>query len=174
MKLAAIAYEAGAGEAVDELLADLARDLRSKGIRVAGAVQFNEPRPGDTRCAMVLEDLATGERLDVSAERNADPKACRLNSYALEDVAGRVANSITADRQLVILNRFGKQEASKAGFRAVIETAVTNELPVLTGLNSAHRPLWDAFTSGEGKYLPADKQAVAAWVEAVLAGGHRQ
>lgn len=94
MKLAAIPYDAGAGDTVDTLLATLAKDLRAHGLKLAGAVQWNESRANSSRCAMVLEDLATGERLDVSAEPDPDPQACRLNSYALEDVAGRVANTI--------------------------------------------------------------------------------
>lgn len=169
MKLAAITYEAGQGDAVDALLAQLAQDLKRRGVKVAGAVQLNEPRPGQSRCAMVLEDLATGERLDVSAAPSADPHACRLDSYALESVAGRVAGSIGPGVDLVILNRFGKQEAARAGFRAIIEAAVSNELPVITGLNSAHRPLWEAFTSGDGAYLPIADSAVRDWALAAIA-----
>lgn len=170
MKLAAVSYEAGGGDRVDELLARLARDLRGRGLKLAGAVQWNEPRANDSRCAMVLEDLATGERLDVSAAPSTDPHACRLNSYALEEVAGRVAGSIVAGVDLVILNRFGKQEAARAGFRAIIEAAVAHELPVITGLNVAHKALWDAFTTGSGDYLPADASAVEAWALAAIAG----
>lgn len=67
----------------------------------------------------------------------------------------------------MILNRFGKQEAARAGFRAVIEAAVAHEIPVLTGLNIAHRPLWEAFTSGDSDYLPIDAGAVSRWVMGV-------
>lgn len=169
MKLAAVSYDAGAGDAVDTLLAQLSRELRGRGYKLAGAVQWNEPRPGDSRCAMVLEDLATGERLDVSAAPNSDPRACRLNSYALEEVAGRVAASIGPGVDLVILNRFGKQEAARAGFRAIIEAAVNHDLPVLTGLNVAHKGLWEAFTTGEGDYLNADAPALNAWALAAIA-----
>lgn len=167
MKLAAIAYTAGEGDAVDALLAALASDLRARGIRLAGAVQWNEPRALAARAAMVLEDLATGERLDVSGDNR--PGGCRLNAYALEDVAGRVAATIQPDIDLVILNRFGKQEAARAGFRTAIEAAVANELPLLMGLNTAHKPLWEAFTSGDGDYLPADADAVRAWALAAVA-----
>ena len=169
MKLAAVSYEAGGGHAIDRLLVQLARELRGHGYKLAGAVQWNEPRANDSRCAMVLEDLATGERLDVSADPNTDPSACRLNSYALEDVAGRVAGSIGPGVDLVILNRFGKQEAARAGFRAIIEAAVAHELPVITGLNVAHKALWDEFTTGDGAYLNADPAAVNAWAVAAIA-----
>lgn len=168
MKLAAITYVAGGGDGVDRLLRGVAHDLRAKGFKLAGAVQWNEPKDGDTRCAMVLEDLATGERLDVSAEPSNDPHACRLNAYALEEVAGRVAGSIGPGVDLVILNRFGKQEAARAGFRAIIEAAVANDLPVLTGLNAAHRPLWQDFTGGASDELAPAADAVQAWCSGVL------
>lgn len=163
MKVAAIAYQAGSGEQVDALLAELADDLRKRGLKLAGAVQINEPRPGESRCAMVLEDLATGERHDVSSLPTSDPSACRMDSYALEAVAGRLAGSIGPGVDLVILNRFGKQEAARGGFRAIIEAAVTHGLPLITGLNASQRPLWEAFTSGAGEYIPPDHDAIHEW-----------
>ena len=169
MKLAAVSYEAGAGDAVDTLLSELARELRGRGYKLAGAVQWNEIRPVDSRGAMVLEDFHFLEALYVSAVKSGDPNACRLNSYALEEVAGRVAGSIGPGVDLVILNRFGKQEAARAGFRAIIEAAVMSELPVITGLNVAHKALWDTFTTGDGDYLPAEPQAVSAWALAAIA-----
>lgn len=169
MKLAAIPYDAGEGEAVDALLREIAATLRGEGHRLAGAVQWNEAKPGQTRCDMVLENLATGERFDVSAEQTGDDKACRLNSYALEHVAGIVANSIDDGIELVILNRFGKQEAAKGGFRSTIEAAIARELPVITSLNSAHRNLWEHFSGGEGAFLEATPEAVRSWCVANLA-----
>jgi nucleoside-triphosphatase THEP1 len=170
MKLAAISYEAGGGAAVDAILRDIANELRANGIKVAGAVQYNEPDAVQSRCDMVLEDLATGQRFNVSAEQSKDPHACRLNAYALENVAGLVASSIGPGIDLVILNRFGKQEAARAGFRAIIEAAVANDLPVLTGLNSAHRALWKDFTGEAAADVALNKEAVQKWCADVLAG----
>lgn len=168
MRVAAIPYEAGQGEAVDTLLRTLAADMRAKGLKLAGAVQWNEPKAGQTRCDMVLEDLATGTRYDVSANQRGDAPACRLNAHALEDVAGIVASSIVPGLDLVVLNRFGKQEAAKGGFRAVIEAAIANELPILTALNSAHRTLWHQFTGGEGTFIAADEAELRNWCRAQL------
>lgn len=163
MKLAAIPYDAGQGEAVDALLRDIAVRLRQEGRRVAGAVQWNEPRSGDSRCDMVLENLATGERFDVSAAQQGDPSACRLNSYALEHVAGLIADTIKPGVDLVVLNRFGKQEAARGGFRAAIEAAITNDLPVITALNRAHTGLWQHFSGGESTYLDPAQASVETW-----------
>lgn len=168
MKLAAIPYGPGQGEAVDALLREVAAALRKEGRALAGAVQWNEAKAGQSRCDMVLENLASGERFDVSADPRGNEEDCRLNSYALEHVAGIVAASIKPGIDLVILNRFGKQEAARAGFRSTIEAAVANELPLVTALNSAHRQLWQAFTGGEAIFLDNDTQAVKAWCDTCL------
>ncbi|MEQ1719279.1 MAG: DUF2478 domain-containing protein [Hyphomicrobium sp.] len=173
MKLAAISYQAGEGGAIDAILREVAADLRQQGFKIAGAVQWNEPAKeagsGDTRCDMVLEDLATGQRFDVSAGQSPDPHACRLNSHALEHVAGLVASSIGPGIDLVILNRFGKQEAARAGFRAIIEAAVANDLPVLTGLNRAHSALWKDFTGDAAADITPSAEAIRAWWSGVRA-----
>lgn len=169
MKLAAIGYAARQGDDVDAILRTIAHELRAQGYRLAGAVQWNEPREGLPHDAMILEDLATGRRLDVSGDPGAGAGGCRLDSYALENVAGLVAGTIGPDVDLVILNRFGKQEAARAGFRSIIEAAVATELPVLTGLNDAHRPLWEAFTSGECVYLAPERDEIEAWARRTLA-----
>lgn len=170
MKIAAVAYEAGEGDTVDALLADIAQDLKARGAKLAGCVQLNEPRAGQDRCAMILIDLATGERLDVSSDPSRDGTTCRLNSYALEDAAGRIAATIGPDVDFVILNRFGKQEAARAGFRAVLETAVAHELPLLAGLNASYRPKWEGFTNSYGDILPPQREAVQAWALKALTG----
>lgn len=168
MKLAAIGYQAGDGGKVDALLRQVAEQLRADGYRLAGAVQWNTENASQSKCDMVLEDLATGKRLDVSADQRGDPHACRLDTYALETVAGLVAGSIGPDVDLVILNRFGKQEAAKAGFRAVIEAAVANDLPVLTGLNAMHKELWERFTGAQSADIAPDADAVRAWCAKTL------
>lgn len=168
MKLAAVAYDVGEADAVDALLRQVAHALRGEGRKLAGTVQWNEARPNTHKKAMVLENLASGQRLDISADASPDPAACRMNSYALEGVAGLVAGTITPGLDLVILNRFGKQEAARGGFMAVIEAAIVNDLPVLTGLNRAHLGHWREFTSGEAVLLAPDAGEVRAWIDAAL------
>jgi nucleoside-triphosphatase THEP1 len=162
MQIAVIGYGRGEGEAVDTVLSDVARALQSDGFRLAGAVQWNVERVSHARCDMLLEDLATGKRIDAS-DINRAKNACRLDPYALEDAAGLVAASVTPDVDLVILNRFGKQEASGQGFRAVIEAAIASELPIVLGLNEAYRVAFDAFSGGVAATLANDASVVAGW-----------
>lgn len=162
MKVAAIVYGAGQSEIIDRLLIDVAHRLKATGLKLAGSVQWNSGE----RCGMNLEDLASGRQLNASLPP-AQP-GCRLDTSALEDAAGLAAISIEPGLDLVIVNRFGKEEAAGRGFRAVIESAVAKDLPVLTSLRSELCPSFDDFTGEDRVYLAPSQDAVERWCEDVL------
>jgi nucleoside-triphosphatase THEP1 len=170
MKLAAVIYATGTGPATDDLLARVALDLQRAGLKLAGAVQTNEPRAGTCRCDMTLEDLASGRRIAASEDRGPLAQGCRLDTGALEEVVGLVAASLRPEIDLVIVNRFGKREAEGHGFRPVIEAAVLLDIPVLVALNEAHRAAWNAFAGEETVHLPPAFDSVGRWCEGVLPG----
>ncbi len=73
----------------------------------------------------------------------------------------------TAD--LLILNKFGKQEMEGRGFRPAIAEALALGVPVLTGINADNRAAFDTFVAGMAEALPPDFDAILAWVAAVRA-----
>jgi hypothetical protein len=83
-------------------------------------------------------------------------------------VAGIVANGLERPVELVIINRFGKQEMIGNGFRGLIESAVSRDIPVLTALNGVHRAAWDTFAAGISDTLPPDATAIEHWCRAAL------
>jgi nucleoside-triphosphatase THEP1 len=172
MKVAAVIYDMGEAPRVDALLAALAERLRRDGYALAGAVQHNTDEAGRPCSDMRIEDLSTGRLMDISNPKTAGT-GCRLDATALEDVAGIVAGGLDGAVDLVILNRFGKQEISGNGFRAMMESAVAREIPLLTVLNGVHRPAWDGFASGMAATLPPDATAIERWCRSVLAEKHQ-
>lgn len=168
MRIAAIQYEARQGETIDDILRTCARTLKNGGHRLAGAVQINAPREGFSRCDMTIEDLASGRLIEAS-DKTRVSGGCRLDAYALEDAAGLVAQAIGEETDLVIINRFGKQEALGQGFRSAIESAVMHGVPVLTSYNSANRDAFDAFSGGAADVLPPAAGDVIAWCRAAIA-----
>lgn len=174
MKIAAVIYEIGQADYVDAMLTALAVRLRSEGIALAGAVQHNREQACSPCSDMILEDVATGQLMEISIPLNKSSGGCRLNATALEDVAGIVANGLERPVDLVVINRFGKQEMSGNGFRDLIETAVARDIPVLTALNSVHRTAWDTFAAGTADMLPPDANAIEHWCRAFLPTKTRQ
>jgi nucleoside-triphosphatase THEP1 len=163
VRIAAILYDAADSARTDELIAVLARRLRREGLSLAGAIQSNVAVASRHRCDMMLEDLATGKVIKASQDRGALASGCRLDSSALEESVGLAASSIGAETDLIIVNRFGKQEAEGRGFRAMIEQAVLLDVPVLVGLNRAHLDSWREFVGETPQLLPLDLDAVSDW-----------
>jgi len=168
MKLAAIKYDSSGGALVDEVLAEVALVLKSNGVTVAGAIQWNEPVPDRRRCSMTLEDLASGRRILASEDRGPHARGCHLNASALEEAALLAEASIEPSVALVIINRFGKQEAEGRGFRQAIEAAILLDRPVLVGVSEANRMKWESFIGSEAEYLPCSIDAVLVWYRGIV------
>ena len=94
--------------------------------------------------------------------RSAGARGCRLDGGALEAAVAEVAQRLEGAAVLVV-NKFGKQEASGRGLVPVIAEAVGRGLPVLVGVNGLNLPAFLAFTDGQAVALPADPAAIAAW-----------
>ncbi len=169
MKIAAILYDAGAGLQTDALIVEFARRLSCAGFRLAGAVQSNVAIAGRSRCDILLEDLATGRTTKTSQDPGPLARGCRLDSAALEESVGLATSSLGADTDLVIINRFGQQEAEGHGFRPLIEQAVLLGVPVIVGLNRTNLESWRAFVGEEVELLPPELSALSNWCAAIIA-----
>jgi hypothetical protein len=86
----------------------------------------------------------------------------------LEEAALLAEASIEPSVALVIINRFGKQEAEGRGFRQAIEAAILLDRPVLVGVSEANRVKWESFTGSEAEYLPCSIDAVLVWYWGVV------
>ncbi|AHB48316.1 3-dehydroquinate dehydratase [Hyphomicrobium nitrativorans NL23] len=170
MRVAAILYAADEGPAADALLAELAWRLRERGLKLAGAVQSNVSQPGQSRCDILLEDLASGRVVQASENRGPMASGCRLDAGALEDIVGLSSASLAPETALVIVNKFSKREAEGHGFRPLIEQAVVLGIPVLAAVKPAHLDAWTQFVGSTPALLPLDEDAVRHWCDAAIFG----
>ena len=166
--LAALVYEAGAGETADRILCDIAGDLADRGYSLAGMVQRALERADRCACDMIACDLATGDELRISQDRGAHARGCRLNPQALQALVGSTMAAIDRGADLLIINKFGKQEALGSGFRDVIAHAVVNAIPTLVAVNITYIEAWRAFAADFATELASDQAAVETWLQARL------
>lgn len=131
--------------AADRALRDIAIELMEEGHRLAGLVQINTPRPGRSRCDMLLEELASGEHLGISQDRGPEARGCALDLAQLTAAMQKVRMSLDAKPDLVILNKFGKTEAEGGGFRPLIADAIEAGLPMLIGVPWRNIESWRLF-----------------------------
>ncbi|MCC2112892.1 MAG: DUF2478 domain-containing protein [Hyphomicrobiales bacterium] len=166
MPLAAIVHSGEAG--IDSLVTALAHALRAAGYRVGGVAQSNVDIPGECRCDMSLEELTSGRVIPISQDLGSQSEGCRLDPSALETMVGLVDASLAGGLDILVLNKFGKQEADGRGLRDTIAKAVAAGIPVLVALNAALIPAWDEFSGGEGVTLKPDRAEIERWLKASL------
>lgn len=163
MKLAYIMSSARGG--TDPLLAEVARQLRQRGLRLCGTVQVNTERDGSVHCDMDLMVLPEGPSFRISQNRGNWARGCRLDAGSLETAVEHVARSVDCGADLMIINKFGKHEAEGRGFRSVIAGALEHGMPVLVGLNALNREAFDKFSGGLATELDAELCSIIQWAD---------
>lgn len=112
-------------------MAELAMALMADGWKLAGAVQTSVGE-GSQRCDVELSILGQiGAPIRISQQLGADSRGCRLDPDGLETAVAHVAQTLTSRTDLLIVNKFGKQEAMGRGFCSVIADALAVQVPVL-------------------------------------------
>lgn len=145
----------------DRALAGLVDRLASDGRRAVGALQL--PDQTDLR-RMDLRLLPAGRVLRISQDLGAGAQGCRLDPGALETAVAEVEAALAvAPADLVVINRFGRQEAEGRGFASLIGTALGEGVPVIVALSSKFRPQFEAFAGDMAEWLPPDTAALLGW-----------
>lgn len=148
------------GEA-DRVMARLVGELADEGFRVAGAVQVNTDLGAD--CACDMDILVIGEEgapIRISQSLGAGSSGCRLDPGALEMAAARVGRRL-AGAEILIVPKFGRQEAVGRGFRTLIAHAVADGLPVMLHVPPEQREAFAEFAAGMAERI--EPAALADW-----------
>lgn len=157
----------GAG---DVLLTDVAMALEARGLRVRGVVQCNFEYDPAHRCHMDLRILGSDHLVRISQERGIHAKGCRLDTQGLAEAVFHVEAALSDGRpDLLIVNKFGKQECDGEGFRDVIGRALVEDVPVLTSCGPGHRAGLLEFAGDMATELPADLAQIVDWCVAQAA-----
>lgn len=147
----------------DRVLGGVAERAGRDGIALAGTVQVADPGAPQEKCHIILALLPDGLRHDISFPLDPDVPGCRLDPEALEEAALVVNRRLPAAQALVV-NKFGKQEATGRGLVPAIGDACERGLPVLVGVAPQWLDAFLAFAGGDAKPLPADEEQVLAWL----------
>ena len=152
----------GRGEA-DLLIREVAERLRAEGVHLAGAVQVNIDTDPARKCEMDLHILSRDKVVRISQNLGQLSKGCRLDPDGLESAVGLVANALAEGAELLIVNKYGKQEIDGRGFRPLIGEALAAGIPVLTAVNRGNVEKFLDFAEDLAEALPDDAQAVFDW-----------
>lgn len=160
--LAAIPYASDFG--IDTFMQGVVARLRRSGLRLGGVIQHNDAECDDRCMAMSLEDLASGARFPISQDLGPSATGCRLDAAGLAAAAAAFAGALSGRVDLVVVNKFGKQEALGEGLRDEIARAVMAGLPVLLAVRHDFLPAWRDFAGDDWVELAADEDRIERWV----------
>jgi hypothetical protein len=163
--LAALVYERD--QDPDEVLRGFAADLKARGCRVAGLVQTGHHCVDAPKLSAMLVD--TGEELQLFQDLGPCATGCRLDVGQLLDAGARVASAIDQGADLVIVNRFGRQEREGRGLSFLVERALSADIPVVIAVPSHRFADWIRFAGGMSVKLRCDRETLDAWWESISA-----
>ena len=164
-----LAYTTSPGRGdMDLVLARVAERLEGQGLRVLGVVQINSACADDRPCDMDVKVLPDGPLIRISQSLGPQSRGCRLDPQGLEQAVGETAARLSSGGDVLMVNKFGKQEAEGRGFRDAIAAALAADMAVIVGVNGLNLPAVLEFCGDMATRLPAEVGAIAGWAEAAL------
>jgi hypothetical protein len=157
--LAALVYDAH--EDPDQLLRGFAADLSARGFRAVGLVQLGHRCIDQPELAALL--LHSGETMALLQNLGSCATGCKLDVGQLLEAGARVAVAIDEGADLVIINRFGRQEREGKGLSFLIERALSADIPVVIAVPRLQFAEWVTFADGMSVTLGCTRAALEAW-----------
>ncbi|GGF53754.1 hypothetical protein GCM10007301_11510 [Azorhizobium oxalatiphilum] len=155
-------------ETIQALLGHAARDFRAAGYHVVGVVE--EMLPGGTD--VLLRDLVSGAQYKLTQDLGPGSAGCSLDPAGLAAACAGVEEAISAldgasagKGTVVILSKFGRQEAEGRGLTHAFHAAVAAELPILTSVSPVVVAAWEGFAGELSSFAPVEPEAVTGWRE---------
>jgi nucleoside-triphosphatase THEP1 len=167
LPVAAIVHEER-GQA-DVLIAQLVAQLRDAGHHVLGIMK--EPastEPGTCKQDMILIDIDSGDRYNISQDLGACSEGCTLDPSVVTEASVVLRRALEARPDLIVVNRFGKLEMLGSGFHAEMIAIIEAGIPVITAVSTSHYSAWEAFTGGCAANIAPDADAIADWCRQYL------
>lgn len=159
----------------DTLIARCAAALVASGYRLGGIVQSNPHRPGRRRCDMYVKDLLGGDEIKISLDRGNQARGCRLDPGAFARIDAWVERAVLERVDLLIINKFGKEEARGRGLRPVIADALIAEIPLVIGVSTLNLCDFQSFVGDSATRLKPGIEAITAWCRnAIEQRAHRR
>jgi len=157
----------------DALIAKCAAGLVGFGYQLGGVVQSNPHGHGRRRCDMYVKDLLGGDEIKISFDRGNEARGCRLDPNAFARIDAWIERAVFERVDLLIINKFGREEAHGRGLRSVIAKALIAEIPLVIGVSTRNLCHFRTFVGASATHLKPDIEAITAWCRnAIERGAH--
>ncbi|GLH81429.1 hypothetical protein SSBR45G_63380 [Bradyrhizobium sp. SSBR45G] len=160
-----VALQGAASTVIQELLADFAVRLAGAGLRVSGVIESSADKAKPCK-AMMLRSLDDDRLFSISQDLGPGSQACNLDPEGLVLACAAVQQSIISGTDVVILSKFGKQEAAGGGLADAFGSAIAAGIPIITAVSPAMMEAWRGFAGPYAECVHADTARSPGWIEA--------
>lgn len=160
-----VALQGAASTVIQEMLAEFATRLADVGLRVSGVIESSADNAKPCK-AMVLRSLDDNGLFSISQDLGPGSEACNLDPEGLALACAAVQQSIARGTDIVILSKFGKQEAVGGGLADAFGSAIAAGLPIITAVSPAMMEAWANFAGVFTECVHADVARGPGWIEA--------
>lgn len=150
----------------DALLRGFAADLEGRGLRPVGLVQIGHPLADPPQLSALL--LHSHETMRLFQDLGRGSSSCKLDVGQLLAAGSKVAHAIDDGADLVVINRFGRQEIEGKGLSYLVERALSKEIPVVIAVPAARLTDWMMFSGGMAVHLTCDRRSLDGWWKATM------
>jgi hypothetical protein len=112
---------------------------------------------------MYVKDLLGGDEIKISLDRGNEARGCRLDPDAFARIDAWVEHAVLERVDLLIINKFGKEEAHGRGLRPVIADTLIAEIPLVIGVSTQNLHAFLTFVGDSAARLRPDIEAITAW-----------
>lgn len=149
---------------VDEILFQVVEKLRSNGVRIAGLLQQLGEVTSAGKRSMFVENLSSGERIRLDQPRGSEASGCMLDPDALAKASHAIRSAIVSRPDVLIVNRFGQQEAEGRGLRPELAEAVGAGVTTIVPVSRTLIAQWKEFVGESGQVVEPNPTEILAWV----------
>jgi len=155
-----------------DALGEFVRELKALGVKVGGLLQEVVRNPDGSRDRIDTIDIATGNRVVINQTTPATLKShlCSLDTAALAETTQVLRRAVADNARLIIVEKFGHQEAEGEGLAADILDVIASGVPMLVAVPETSFDAWQDRTGGLGVRLGFDLGAFRDWWAGIEGG----
>ena len=147
------------------LFANFAKRMLDAGVKVGGIVQELHSTTHGKMGSIDAVEVDTGKRINIKTPHLPTTAAgtCLLDASMLAECSSAIDRAIFGNFDLVIIEKFGRQESRGEGLVDEIMKALASDTPAIIALPQNYKSEWDEMTGGEIEILSADIDAMVKW-----------
>lgn len=158
-----LALQGASSQIIQSRLVGFAARMQAQGLRVVGMVEVAGDCGAEACGKLALRDLSTGKLIPISQNLGSGSTACNLDPRGLAEACAAVERAIDWGADLVVLSKFGKQEAARGGLSDAFRAAFASNVPIATAVSPAVAADWLGFVGEYCEFATAESGALEAW-----------